>query len=76
VSPVKADGTLGSFRPADDIFEEAATLLVKAVAKDKDISTTMSEKDILHFSSLQCARNALRRLCDVKGRSIIEMEIL
>jgi hypothetical protein len=66
---VKDDGTLGSFRPADDMLEEAATLLVKPIAipKDMDPSTTMSEKDLRYFSSLAFARSALKRVCDVKG---------
>jgi ribonuclease H2 subunit B len=67
VSSTKTDGTLGTFRPADDIFEEAAALLRKGVPKDKDPSMKISGKDIHQFSSLPCVRRALTRLCDVKG---------
>ncbi|KIM91894.1 hypothetical protein PILCRDRAFT_809883 [Piloderma croceum F 1598] len=60
------DGTLGTFRPADDIFEEAAVLLRKGVPKEKDSSMKISGKDMHQFSSLPCVRRALTRLCDVK----------
>jgi len=60
------DGALGSFRPADDIFEEAAAQLTKAVPKDKDPPTIISEKDVLCLLSLECIKNALKRMCDVK----------
>jgi ribonuclease H2 subunit B len=57
------------------MFEEAAMLLAKTVPKDRDPSMTISEKDILHLSSLQCVRSALKRLCDVKGISTIKFAI-
>jgi len=60
------DGTLGLFRPADDILEEAATLLAKADTKNKDPSMRITEKDLHHLFSVQCVRSALKRLCDVK----------
>ncbi|KAF7985101.1 hypothetical protein HWV62_8995 [Athelia sp. TMB] len=60
------DGSLGSFRPADDIFEEAAAQLSKNPPDNKDPSTLSPIRDILHFHTLPCVRKALRRLCDVK----------
>jgi len=67
VSLTKTDGTLGTFRQADDIFEEAVALLRKRVPKDKDPSMKVSGKDIHLFSSFPYVRKALTRLCDVKG---------
>ena len=65
---MEADGSLGSFRPADDIFEEAAVILDRTAPKDKDPSTMTLEMDLHHFSSFPCIRKALNRLCDAKGR--------
>jgi ribonuclease H2 subunit B len=67
----KADGTLGSFRPADDVLEEAITLLVKAAFRNKDPSMSISEQDLHDFASLQCVRSALQRLCDIKGNLLL-----
>lgn len=73
---IQTDGTLGSFRPADDIFEEAAVQLTKAALKDKDPSTMISEKDVLFLLSLECIRNALKRMCDVKGSGLLDYPVL
>jgi ribonuclease H2 subunit B len=73
---VKVDGTLGSFRPADDMLEQAATQLVNAGSKNKDPSMTLSEKDLRHFSSLQCVQSALKRLCDVKGSRLCHSQFI
>ncbi|KAG6903090.1 hypothetical protein C0995_006277 [Termitomyces sp. Mi166 len=55
-----ADGLTGTFRQADDIFEEAAAKL-----RTPDDAPTL-DKDILRFGSLQCTTDALKRVCDVK----------
>ncbi|KZP17996.1 hypothetical protein FIBSPDRAFT_1046540 [Athelia psychrophila] len=60
------DGSLGSFRPADDMFEEAATQLSKVNPDEKDPSARLPSKDILHLFTLPCVRKALKRACDVK----------
>jgi len=62
------DGTLGNFRPADDIFEEAALKLYKAYATfgGYEALTVVSEKDVLYFTSLDSVKSALKHICDVK----------
>ncbi|KAJ7217837.1 ribonuclease H2, subunit B [Mycena pura] len=54
------------FRPADEIFEDAATNLEQVSAANKDVSLHISKEDILYFTSMDCCRKALRRVCDVK----------
>ncbi|KAG6866716.1 hypothetical protein C0991_011375 [Blastosporella zonata] len=61
VQPV--DGSAGTFRQADVIFEEAAGKL-QTPGKTDDAS--LSEKDIIGLGSIQCAKDALRNVCDVK----------
>jgi ribonuclease H2 subunit B len=60
---------LGNFRPADDIFEEAALKLYKAYATfgGYEALTVVSEKDVLYFTSLDSVKSALKHICDVKG---------
>ena len=53
------------------MFEESTTQLKKAAVKDKDLSTTISEKDVLYLLSLDCITSALKRICDVKGNSLL-----
>ncbi|KAG6885970.1 hypothetical protein C0993_006897 [Termitomyces sp. T159_Od127] len=59
----QADGSTGTFRQADDIFEEAATKLRTSVESDDGPAL---HKDIIRFGSLQCTKNALKKVCDVK----------
>jgi ribonuclease H2 subunit B len=69
---VQIDGSPGSFRPADDIFEDAVARLIKAQdaqSTAKDPSSAMCEEDIHHLLDTRCIRVALRRVCDVKGNA-------
>ncbi|KAF5370784.1 hypothetical protein D9758_001908 [Tetrapyrgos nigripes] len=60
------DGSPGTFQPADDILEEAASKLTSMSQSTKDTPTTLSEDDILYFSSLDSTKSAMNRLCDVQ----------
>lgn len=64
---LQADGSPGNFRPADDLFEEAAQKLEAALQSHKDPSSLVTASDVIAFTSLQCARTALVHICDVKG---------
>lgn len=59
------DGTLGSFRPADDIFEEASRKFQASLQSGETDSSVLS-KDILRFASLKMVKESLKRICDVK----------
>lgn len=63
---VQQDGTLGSFRPADDIFEEASRKFQASLQSGETDSSVLS-KDILRFASLKMVKESLKRICDVKG---------
>ncbi|KAF8517650.1 ribonuclease H2, subunit B [Gautieria morchelliformis] len=52
------DGSIGNFRPADDIFEEAASKLTQGSA--------IKGQDVLRLATLDCVRGALNRICDSK----------
>ncbi|KAJ7680532.1 ribonuclease H2, subunit B [Mycena polygramma] len=62
------NGTQGMFRPIDEIFEDAASNLEQSStsAENKDVSLIVSKDDVLQFATLECCRNALKRVCDVK----------
>lgn len=66
---IENDGTAGHFRPADDIFEDAAVKLeeVSRSRASEDSTMLLSKEDIATFTSLECCRRALRHVCDVKG---------
>ncbi|KAG6829560.1 hypothetical protein H0H87_010892 [Tephrocybe sp. NHM501043] len=53
----------GTFRQADDIFEEAAVKFQNLTRADH---APFLQKDIIKFGSLECTHNALRHICDVK----------
>ncbi|KAG5720048.1 Ribonuclease H2 subunit B [Termitomyces sp. T112] len=57
------DGSAGRFRQADDIFEEAAVKL-RTPGNPDDVSAL--DKDIIRFGSLQCTKDTLKNICDVK----------
>jgi ribonuclease H2 subunit B len=63
------NGDQGMFRPADEIFEDAAANLEQSStsAADKDVSLLVSKEDVFQFASMECCINALKRVCDVKG---------
>lgn len=66
---VQPDGSTGSFRPVDDILEDAVEKLVKAPpvpANPKDPSTQLCKDDLTHFTSLSCTKTAMRRVCETK----------
>ncbi|KAI0675309.1 ribonuclease H2, subunit B [Trametes maxima] len=56
-------GTVGNFRPVDDIIEEAATKLATPVSED---NPPASSEDILFLSSLRCVGASMRRICEYK----------
>ncbi|KAJ7497514.1 ribonuclease H2, subunit B [Mycena latifolia] len=62
------NGDQGMFRPADEIFEDAAVNLEQSSTSTagKDISLIVSKDDVLQFTSLECCKSALNRVCDVK----------
>ncbi|KAF7306082.1 hypothetical protein HMN09_00763300 [Mycena chlorophos] len=60
---VYPENATGMFRPADEIFEDAATDLDKP---SSDASKSITKEDVLYFTSMQCCRRALRCICDVK----------
>jgi len=62
------DGSVGSFRPAEDIFEDAARHIAEAsvTGATQDASMRVGVEDILKFAALECTKKAMKRLCDVK----------
>ncbi|KAJ6587130.1 ribonuclease H2, subunit B [Mycena vulgaris] len=58
----------GMFRPADEIFEDAAANLEQSstATAGKDGSLIISKEDVLRFTALECCKSALNRVCDVK----------
>jgi len=66
---MKREGEQVNFRPADDIFEEAATNLAEMtqLSASQDPSLAITIDDIVRFSALECTRHAMRRVCEVKG---------
>ncbi|GLB37612.1 putative ydr279p protein family (RNase H2 complex component) [Lyophyllum shimeji] len=59
------DGSAGTYRPADDIFEDAAAKLHATSGKPDDGPWILT-KDIIRFGSLPCVKAALAHICDVK----------
>ena len=69
------DGSAGTFRPLDDIFEDAVDKLCRsppAVPNTKDLSTQICADDLTQFLELDCVRIAMKRVCEVKGESSTE----
>ena len=65
---------LGSFRPLDDIFEDAVDKLLLSppyTPNPKDPSTYLSKEDLLQFLSLDCAQIAMARVCEKKGHLLL-----
>lgn len=65
----QGEDSAGTYRPADDVFEEAALKLQHPnESRQMDSSTSLTlKKDVLRFCSLDCVKDALGRICDVKG---------
>ncbi|KZT26700.1 hypothetical protein NEOLEDRAFT_1240767 [Neolentinus lepideus HHB14362 ss-1] len=64
-----ADGSPGTFRPLEDLFEEALPKLLElaeANASAKDPSASLSRRDLEMFCSLACMKNAMKNVCEVK----------
>lgn len=59
------DGYEHHFRPADDIFEDASLKIEER--RHDDASYDVNAQDILQLGSLPCIKDALRRVCDMKG---------
>ncbi|KAH7888527.1 ribonuclease H2, subunit B [Phlebopus sp. FC_14] len=62
------DGETINFRPADDIFEEAAMKIAEMsrASSSQDASTLIELDDITRFASLDCTMDAMKRICEVK----------
>ncbi|KAF9454028.1 hypothetical protein P691DRAFT_798942 [Macrolepiota fuliginosa MF-IS2] len=58
------DGSVPQFKPADDMLEEAALAIQQQYQSRKD--GQVLSRDVLQFTRLRCARNALKFICDVK----------
>lgn len=56
----------GTFRPMDDIFEEAIEKLSQTTRSNKDPAACLCKEDLLYFVSLDCARKAMARTCETK----------
>ncbi|KAI0695473.1 ribonuclease H2, subunit B [Cytidiella melzeri] len=68
-STVPTDGSLGTFRPLDDIFElgiEKTLSSPPGPSYSNDPSTRLCKTDITAFLSLDCAHSAMKRVCQVK----------
>jgi hypothetical protein len=61
------DGYEPHFRPADDIFEDAARKIEEHCGEYDDTSYVVNARDILQFTSLTGVKDSLQYLCDVKG---------
>ncbi|KAF8135661.1 ribonuclease H2, subunit B [Boletus edulis] len=62
------NGGIGSFRPAEDIFEDAARHMTESsmTSPSQDTSMHVRVEDIMKFGALECTKKAMKRLCDVK----------
>ncbi|KAI0081258.1 hypothetical protein K474DRAFT_1635966 [Panus rudis PR-1116 ss-1] len=66
-----SDGSLGNFRPLEDMLEDASRIFMRrhqserATAKgDNDVQLTM--KDITEFCAFDCVLSAAKRICETK----------
>ncbi|KAI9572127.1 ribonuclease H2, subunit B [Boletus coccyginus] len=58
--PILGAINVGNFRPAEDIFEDAARHMAEASMTNATQDASMS------FAALECTQKAMRRVCDVK----------
>ncbi|KAG6378137.1 hypothetical protein JVT61DRAFT_13825 [Boletus reticuloceps] len=67
------NGGIGSFRPAEDIFEDAARHMTESsmTSPSQDTSMHVRVEDIMKFGALECTKKAMKRLCDVKGKPFV-----
>ncbi|TFK54172.1 hypothetical protein OE88DRAFT_1675650 [Heliocybe sulcata] len=64
-----ADGSPGTFRPLEDLFEEALPKLLELAeenASPKDPSASLARRDLELFTSLECVKKAMKNVCEVK----------
>ncbi|EKM54493.1 uncharacterized protein PHACADRAFT_123606 [Phanerochaete carnosa HHB-10118-sp] len=57
------NGHAGTFRPVDDMFEDAVEKLLQSAPSSTE---HLCKEDLLRFLSLDCARNAMARTCEKK----------
>jgi ribonuclease H2 subunit B len=72
----QADGSLGTFRPIEDLFEAAATHLTRdtTASSKTDPTLAISEQDVMELFRLDCIASAVRSVCEVKGASAIGLQ--
>ena len=63
----QSDGTSGTYRPVDDIFEEAS---VKLQGSQGELDGVFND-GVRYFSSLECVKAALTRICEIKGNFLL-----
>ena len=61
----KVDGSTSQFRTADDLIDGAAKHL--SSSSDSDNIPALQWQDVIEFFSLSCTKEALTRLCEIKG---------
>ncbi|KAG1770504.1 ribonuclease H2, subunit B [Suillus occidentalis] len=66
--PQAPDGSVGNFRPMQDIIEEVSAAIADTSEKDaqKDPSLKVPADDIICFLSLDFVQSSIKRVCDVK----------
>lgn len=66
--PQARDGSVGNFRPMQDIIEEVSAAIADTPEKDaqNDPSLKVSADDIISFLSLDFVQSSIKRVCDVK----------
>ncbi|EED81696.1 predicted protein [Postia placenta Mad-698-R] len=65
---VAVDGSSGSFRPMDDLFEEAIAKLAQA-SNSSDVLEGVGIprlEDVNYLASFDCVQNSMKRICEVK----------
>ncbi|KJA20727.1 hypothetical protein HYPSUDRAFT_88505 [Hypholoma sublateritium FD-334 SS-4] len=60
------DESLAQFKPADDLFDEAAGKFEPASESESDKASSSNSQDILEFCSLSYVRRCLRHVCETK----------
>ncbi|KIK92834.1 hypothetical protein PAXRUDRAFT_829595 [Paxillus rubicundulus Ve08.2h10] len=61
------DGGTVNFRPAEDMFEDAARCVTETSRTGVAASPDMiGVEDVMKFAALECTKNAMKRVCDMK----------
>ncbi|KAI0785634.1 ribonuclease H2, subunit B [Abortiporus biennis] len=69
IASMPKDGTQGTFRPPDDLFEDSLEKYIRSTASiidSKDPSSEVNVADLRTFGEMECVKLALRRICEVK----------